>query len=161
MFAGIDELLGQQVAEPTGRLDGLGPSLERLGPTGQPLGLSAVARTVTVPSASSSFATATASVGRLVRIDTDDDGHEYLLVRQLGTARALLIPIVVHVPLSSHWAARTWWGALRSKAIRHQPPAGTSGVTPPGPLNATDRPQRLPSVSIRHFGRVDKRGVSS
>ena len=37
-------------------------------------------------------------VGRLVRVDSDDDG-EYLLVRRLGTARALLIQIAVHVPL--------------------------------------------------------------
>jgi hypothetical protein len=48
------------------------------------------------------------------------------------------------------WQA-PWRGALRSKAVRPKPSAGTSGVTPPGPLNATDRPQLPPSVSIRHI----------
>src|SRR5450631_3925414 len=71
------------------------------------------------------------------RIGSDDDSHEYLLGRRLGTAWALLIQIAVHVPLSSHSAARSRWGALRSEARRHRPPAGTSRATPPGPLNAT------------------------
>jgi hypothetical protein len=47
-------------------------------------------------------------------------------VRRLGTARALLIQIVVHVPLSSHWTAWNWWGALRSETRRPQRPVGTS-----------------------------------
>ena len=63
-------------------------------------------------------------VGRLVGIDADDDGHEYLLVRRLGTARALLIQIVVHVPLSSHSTARTLVGSSSLENQTAPPPAG-------------------------------------
>src|ERR1035437_4745198 len=64
------------------------------------------------------------SVGCLVGINTDDDGHAYLLVRwwnREGTPDADRGACSSFEPLT----ARSWRGALRSQARRQQPPAGT------------------------------------
>jgi len=44
---------------------------------------------------------------------------------------------------------------FRTKANQRVPVAGTTKVTPPGPLNATEQPQGLPQVSSRHNGDYD------
>src|SRR3974390_1737782 len=130
VLAGIDELLAQQVAESSGRLDGPGALLERRRPPEQPVDLLSSGPDGDGGQFSLIASNGHGGVGRLVRVDSDDDGHEYLLVCLLGTARALLIQIAVHFPLSSHSAARSRRGALRSKAKQHQSPAGTRRANP-------------------------------
>ena len=67
------------------------------------------------------------SVRRLVRIDADDHAHVYLLGLAGGDRGGhSCFRIVVLVPLSSHTAARSDQDALRSKANRLTPAAGTS-----------------------------------
>jgi len=47
-------------------------------------------------------------------------------------------------------------GSTSADIRRHQPSAGTSGVTPPGPLNATSQRPRLPPVSIGCCGNCER-----
>ena len=107
MLAGVDELLRQQIAETAGRLDGPGALREGLCPRDQIFCLMASGSYSHHAELALVTADGNCCVSRLVGINADDDAHEYLLARWLGTARALLIWIVVHVPLSSHSTART------------------------------------------------------
>src|SRR6187401_639555 len=66
----------------------------------------------------------------------------------------------VHVPLSSHTAARTRREALRSKANRQPPAAGTSRATPPGTSRRyefTAAPERILKQALRGWVRFGPR----
>ena len=81
LFAGPDQLLGQQVAGATGRLDGPGPLCEGLCPQEQLVGLLSCSPDGDGGELGLVRPDGNRSVGCLMGINTDDDGHAYLLVR--------------------------------------------------------------------------------
>ncbi len=154
VLARRDELLGQQIAEPAGRLDRPRPLLERLRPRQQLRHLAnAWLAPCTTPSSSSLAADRHRGVRRLVRVDTNDHCHEFLrgLVGwdrgghscfRIVRARSSFEPHRGEIP--------TRRSSFESQPA-HRPAAGTSRATPPGPRDATDQPQRPPAFSSRHF----------
>jgi hypothetical protein len=80
-FAGTHQLLGQQVAEPAGRLDSPGALTERLRPGQQLHDLLAGGPDFELGQLLFVTADGHSRVGRLVRVDPDDHRYEYLLRR--------------------------------------------------------------------------------
>jgi hypothetical protein len=77
-LAGGDELLGQQVAESAGGLDGPSTRVERLSPCDELVGLSAAGAHLLAGQLLLAAADRNGCVGRLVRVDTDDHCHGHL-----------------------------------------------------------------------------------
>ena len=79
------QLLGQQVAEAAGRLDGPGALLEWLGPAQQLVHLTTGPRTLTLESGSSPPSMATAVCEALLGVNADHRFHRVLLGRMEAT----------------------------------------------------------------------------
>ena len=93
LFAGAHQLLGQQVAHPSGGLDRPGPWPERLRPGQQFRRLLARRSHSDLSQRMLVAADGHCRVGCLVGVDPDDHRHPLLLRGRLGTARALLVRI--------------------------------------------------------------------
>jgi len=68
---------------------------------------------------------------------------------------------LVHMPHSRHIAARSKREAFRKEASRMDRRQALRRASPSGPLNATDQPQGLLRVSIRHYGVTQQFGVGN
>ena len=75
MFAFGDELLGEELAEPVSGLDRPGPVIERRRPRQQPHRLTAIRGELELGERLFVLVDGHRGVGRLVRIDPDDDRH--------------------------------------------------------------------------------------
>ena len=118
LFASSDELLGQQVAQPTGRLDGPGALLERFGTTDQLFHLAPGGPHPDARELVFCLVDGHRCVRCLVRIDADHHMHDYLLRRDGTTEGTPACRLFVLDPLLSHSMAKPWREALRTKATQ-------------------------------------------
>ena len=178
MFAGGDELLGEQVAAAAGALDRPGPLFERRRPRQQPLELCRVGAHLDLAELALVAVDRDGGVGRLVRVDADDHVHDLSpdLTMNGRPWWALLIPDRSRVRTSfepHHGEVRRVDTSLESHSTSR---AGASRARPARASDATNKPQRLahqtivpghrispaPNVlSVRRFSRSYRRFTSA
>ena len=122
LLAPGDELLGQQVAQPTGRLDGPGPLLEGLGPAHQLFHLAPGGPHLDARDLVFSLVDGHRCVRCLVGIDADHHLHDYLLGRDGTTEGTPACRLFVLDPLLSHSVGEAQTG--RSSYESHPADAG-------------------------------------
>ncbi len=148
VLAGGDKLLGQQIPQPVGRLDGPTPRLERLGPSQELFDLAAAGSDL--PSSELGFGAVDrdGGVAGLVGINPDDDHAHWsasssaVVTTARGipvcgpSARSSLEPPRSQIPTGALFDRKPNAPTASRQALREQPR--------PRPRDATATPQRLP-----------------
>jgi len=132
-LTGSDELLGDQIAQPAGRLHRPRPLSEALRPRTEPLHLDLRRSDLDLVEDLFVVVDGDRGVGRLVGIDADHHAHRCAFRSRVEPRWALLIPGRVLAPLSSHTTA----GTPAGRRFENKPARGRQALSEP-----TDRTLR-------------------